>query len=226
MGLSVPQTCHTPRPWGLLPNLPGLRERKPLLTAPPQASRQHISLERTLPEAGEGLRSRQAPRPQGREFSGIRGPAGTHPPGTHPQTPHTGDDTPSGTQRPVRGGRLREETRGSRRTWRGAHKDGPPQAARAGPPAQDRTGHTSPPPRPKGTPPPALQPPARPRGLRPSCCNTAASLLRGAGLLKPKGVYYAVGESGGGMRLAAYWTGAAVITLGRHLSPQQGASAR
>lgn len=78
-----------------------------------------------------------------------------------------------------------------------AHKDWP------------RTGAC---PRPRGqrAPPLTLVPsPARlgsaplpPGGLLPSCSNTAAASLLGAGLVKPKGGDDTVGESGGGTRLA------------------------
>lgn len=158
LGFLVPQTRQTPCPWDLLPNLPGLRERKPfLLTSSPQEPRQHIALERTLPEPREGLRSRQAPLPTG--HCGLlpapkpQAPQQTRPQeGTHRPHTHTQAMThPAAHKDPVWRGDTRQHGGEHTKTGLAGSKD-------RGWLGTGQDGHTSPPPRPKGTPPRALQP--------------------------------------------------------------------
>lgn len=168
----VPQTRQTPCPWGLLPSLPGLRERRPfLLPPPPQEPRQRLTVETTLPEP----RGATA-RPQGAEARTRRpsSPVPDHTP-THRRR-HTQPHT-----KPRRGEAGSGDTRQPANRAR-AHKDRPRTGARPRPRGQ-RAPHHHPGPQPGqarlGQ---ARLSPASPRGLLPSCSNTAAaSLLRAGG---------------------------------------------
>lgn len=135
---------------------------------------------------------------------GSGGPAGTPSPGPHGRhipSDAPADPTPTPTPR-------RRHTQPHTKTQRGEADSGRRHEAaskRRGKSAQRQAWTASvPTPEAKGHLPTALRSPAQatlspasPGALLPSCSAAAAGLLRGAGLLKPKGVYYTVGESGG-----------------------------